>query len=71
LTAHLTQLFNLITNTEKIPAKFKTGLTVTLHKGKGKSQTEPSNFRAISLLPVVSKVFEKILLVVLKQNTLK
>ena len=62
LAAHLTQLFNLIINTEKIPAKFKTGLTVTLHKGKGKSQTEPSNFRAISLLRVVSKVFEKILL---------
>ena len=58
LTAYLTQLFNLIIDTEKIPAKFKTGLTVTLHKGKGKSQTEPSNFRAISLLPVVSSVRE-------------
>ena len=32
LTAHLTQLFNLIINTEKIPAKFQTGPTVTLHK---------------------------------------
>ena len=32
LTAHLTQLFNLKINTEKIPAKFKTELTVTLHK---------------------------------------
>ena len=62
LTAHLTQLFNLIINTEKIPAKFKTGLTVTLHTGKGKSQTEPSNFRAISHLPVVYKLFAKILL---------
>jgi len=62
LTGHLTQLFNLIINTEKIPVKFKTVLTVTLHKGKGKSQTEPSNFREISLLPIVSKEFEKILL---------
>ena len=35
---------------------------MTLHKGNGKPQTEPSNFHAISLLPVVSKVFEKILL---------
>ena len=68
MTAHLTQPFNLIINTEKIPAKFKTGLTVTLHKGVGKSQTEPSNFRAISLLPVVSRKF---FLVVSKHHTLK
>ena len=38
------------------------GLTVTLHKGKNKSATDPSNYRAISLLPAVFKIFEKIVL---------
>ena len=51
---------NKITETEYIPKCFKTGLTATLHKGKGKSTKEPKNHRAISLLPVVSKLFEKV-----------
>ena len=38
------------------------GLTVTLHKGKNKSATDPSNYRAISLLPAVFKIFEKIII---------
>ena len=40
----------------------KMGLTVTLYKGKGKTTSEPNNYRAISLLPVVYKLFETVVL---------
>jgi len=38
------------------------GLTVTLHKEKGKTTSEPNNYGAISLLPVVYKLFETVVL---------
>ena len=62
LKKHLVVLFNQKIQTEQIPASFKVGLTVTLHKGKNKSATYPNNYRAISLLPAVFKIFEKIVL---------
>ena len=47
--------------TGTVPEKCKDGLNITLHKGRGKSFTDPNNYRAISLLPAVYKIFEKIL----------
>lgn len=58
----LSKLFSSILNLERIPSGFKQSITVTLHKGHGKSQTNPNNYRAISLLPVISKLFEKVIL---------
>ena len=58
----ITDLFNAIQNTETLPTRFKNGLTVTLYKGHGKPYCEPSSYRAISLLPVISKLFEEFLL---------
>ena len=55
-------LFNSIIEHETLPDGFKTGLTITLHKGHGKSRSDPNNYRAISLLPVISKLFEKVIL---------
>jgi len=61
LTLLIVRLFNEILKREHLPRGFKSGLTVTLHKGKGKSFSDPNNYRAISLLPVVYKLFEKLL----------
>ena len=58
----LTCLFNSILNQECVPNMFKEGITITLHKGNGKSKSDPNNYRAISLLPVISKIFEKVIL---------
>jgi len=58
----ITDLFNATLNTETLPTRFKNGLTVTLYKGRGKPYCEPSSYRAISLLPVISKLFEEFLL---------
>ena len=57
--SYLTRLFNNVLNFTKVPSAFKDGLTITLHKGNGKSKTDPNNYRAISLLPAISKIFEK------------
>ena len=57
----LLQLYQRILETGKIPDKCKDGLIITLHKGRGKSLTDPNNYRAISLLPAIYKIFEKIL----------
>jgi len=58
----ITAMFNSILLTETIPASFKQSVTITLHKGSGKSTIDPNNYRAITLLPVLSKLFEKIML---------
>ena len=44
------------------PINLKQSITVTLHKGNGKTKSDPNNYRAISLLPVIFKIFEKVLL---------
>ena len=60
--ALLTRLFNLIIKTEIFPKKLKIGVIITIHKGKGKPLKYPDSYRPITLLPVVFKLFEKIIL---------
>ena len=58
LAKSLTQLFNLSIKKSVFPDKCKIAKLKPLYK-KG-SKTEPKNYRPISLLPLVSKIFEKI-----------
>ena len=64
----LTKFFNLILSNETVPDEFKNGLTTTLHKGSGKPRSDPNNYRALSLLPVISKLFEKTILNRIESN---
>ena len=53
----LTFIFNLIIKTGSFPDKWKEAKVKLLHKGG--PANDPYNFRPISILPVLSKLFEK------------
>lgn len=57
----ITQLFNAILRTSIYPMQWKVAQIVMIPK-PGKSPEEITAYRPISLLPIVSKVFEKLLL---------
>lgn len=56
----LTSLMNVIVSTGCIPNGWRVGLIIPLHKGHGKAKSSPDNYRPISLLSCVLKVFEHI-----------
>ena len=58
----LTILFNAILINETVPMYFKRGLIVPIPKGTNKDRTDVDNYRGISLLPIMSKVFERVIL---------
>jgi hypothetical protein len=58
ITPSLTNLFNSSIEMGIFPSEWKIVRVVTLHK-KG-SRTVLDNYRPISILPVISKIFEKI-----------
>ena len=60
LTSILMKLFNLILTSGSFPLQWASSLIVPIFK-KG-SKTDPANYRGISLIPILSKVFSKILL---------
>ena len=43
------------------PPRWKVGLLLPLHKGKGLDRRDPTSYRPISLLPVLGKVTERLL----------
>lgn len=57
----LTSLFNGIMRVGHYPSIWKMSQIIMIHK-EGKSNNEVGSYRPISLLPVISKLFEKILL---------
>lgn len=59
--AALTRLFNGILRTGHFPTLWKTGSVIMLPK-PGKNILKPESYRPITLLPTISKVFEKLLL---------
>ena len=58
LIRHLVHLFNLCISQGVFPSEFKKAIVVPIYKNG--SQFEFSNYRPISLLPVMSKVLEKL-----------
>ena len=58
---YLTMLSNGILRTGHFPALWKVSQIIMIHK-PGKPMFEVTSYRPISLLPIVSKLFEKILL---------
>ena len=57
LAAPLTYIFNLSLHTAIIPRPWKSATVTPLHKDG--SVSDPNNFRPISVLPVVMKIFER------------
>ena len=53
------KLFNRILDSGEIPSDWSTGFMITLYKGKG-SQLDPENYRGITLLSCVGKLFTSI-----------
>ena len=62
LSHHLAALFNTLLTLCYVPESFRTGYTVPIPKGPDKDIRIPSNYRGISLLSNISKVFEKLIL---------
>ena len=58
----LSSLFNAILISGHIPTPFKLGLIIPIPKGHDKDLSIPTNYRGITLLSVIGKVFEKVLL---------
>ena len=59
---YLSLFFNAIIESEIIPESFKAGSVVPIYKGKNKDKTIPSNYRGITLMSAIGKLFEKVLI---------
>ena len=59
LSEPLAAVFNLSVSTGTFPAALKTSRVIPLYKGRG-SKNDPGNYRPISLVAFVSKIFERI-----------
>ena len=57
----LTQIYNAILRTTHIPHKWKHACIVMIHK-PNKNKEDPSSYRPISLLPILAKILERLLL---------
>jgi hypothetical protein len=54
------KIFNCCIDSQSIPSEWKTAVVVPLYKNKGYT-TDLNNFRGISILPIIAKLFEKVL----------
>jgi hypothetical protein len=55
----LTKIMNEIYDTCRVPLSFKSGLVTPILK-KGKTKTNPDNYRRITVTPIASKILEKV-----------
>ena len=61
LTPHITYVINLSIRKSKFLNKWRIGKVTPLHKGKNSDEMSPKSYRPISLLPIISKLAEKII----------
>ena len=57
----LMKIFNLMRSCEYIPVGFRRGTQIPLYKGKNTCSLNPSNYRGITLLSTLNKLYEVIL----------
>ena len=63
LIAHALEiLFNKILANECSPSSWSHSIIIPIYKGNGKSKSDPTSYRPISLIPCFAKLFEKLLL---------
>ena len=53
-------IVNLSLQANKFPTKWKIAKVIPLYKGKG-SKLEPKNYRPVAILPIMSKVMERLM----------
>jgi hypothetical protein len=63
LIVHLKLLFNMMLLHGYVPSSFGTGIIVPLIKDKSGDLSSVENYRPITLSPVISKIFESVLLI--------
>ena len=61
LITQITRVINLSIQKSTFPNKWRIGKVVPLYKGKQLNQLVPSSYRPISLLPLISKLTERII----------
>ena len=61
LSGSLSRLFNCCMREGHYPACFKVARVVPIFKGKGEDPTEYSGYRPVSVLPVLSQLFERVI----------
>ena len=61
LVPAITHIVNLSITTRTFPQKWKTAKIVPLWKGKDAVRTNPKSYRPVALLPIVSKILERVL----------
>ena len=54
----LVELFNCIIQREYVPCNFRVGTQIPLYKGKNTCSLDPNNYRGITLLTSLNKLFE-------------
>ena len=59
LKAHISVIFNCLIHQGVLPSKLKIGFIRPIYKNK--SKTMCSNYQPISILPIITKVFEKLM----------
>lgn len=60
LSSPIAHVINRSLASGTVPCGFKVGCVIPVHKGKGKSVTDPASYRPISILPALSKVLEAV-----------
>ena len=61
LSGSLSRLFNCCMREGHYPACFKVARVVPIFKGKGEDPTDFAGYRPVSVLPVLSQLFERVL----------
>ncbi|CAI6371070.1 unnamed protein product [Macrosiphum euphorbiae] len=69
LAEHITNLFNICLKSKKFPSAWKLARLVVILKSPGKDRAEAKSYRPISLLPMVSKALEHIIIDRIRADT--